>query len=213
MLETSVRSMRPRAADLPRFQRVTVTVNGRYMLPDQREYPCTLTSMSPGDCWVEGPETGVAGARVIAYLDQLGRIEGSIGERGVRGFLLDLDMSPRKRDKLAAQLTWLANKDALALPEDRRHERVVPTTRFTELKLDDGRAYPCRIIDISLSGAGVEIKVRPAIGTLASVGRIRARVVRHFSEGIGLEFLAASDGVPSAQPQGLATIEAALRPV
>jgi hypothetical protein len=68
--------MRPRAADLPRFQRVTVTVNGRYMLPDQREYPCTITSMSPGDCWVEGPETGVAGARVIAYLDQLGRIEG-----------------------------------------------------------------------------------------------------------------------------------------
>jgi len=28
--------------------------------------------------------------------------------------------TPRKRDKLAAQLTWLANRQILNLPEDRR---------------------------------------------------------------------------------------------
>ena len=30
----------------------------------------------------------------------------------------------RKREKFTAQLTWLANKHELDLPEDRRHERV-----------------------------------------------------------------------------------------
>ena len=34
--------------------------------------------------------------------------------------------TPRKRDKLAAQLTWLANRSTLGLPEDRRHDRIVP---------------------------------------------------------------------------------------
>ena len=34
--------------------------------------------------------------------------------------------TPRKRDKLAAQLTWLANRHILSLPEDRRHGRIVP---------------------------------------------------------------------------------------
>lgn len=34
--------------------------------------------------------------------------------------------TPRKRDKLAAQFTWLANRYILGLPEDRRHGRTRP---------------------------------------------------------------------------------------
>ena len=66
---------------------------------------------------------------------------------------------------MAAQLTWLANKDILNLPEDRRHERVVPDNRHSTVVLDDGRRYNCKIIDISLSGAAIELAVRPAMGT------------------------------------------------
>ena len=89
---------------------------------------------------------------------------------------------------MAAQLTWLANKDILNLPEDRRHERVVPDIRHSSIVLEDGRRYNCKITDISLSGAAVEIEVRPALGTPISLGRMRARVVRHFSDGIAVEF-------------------------
>ena len=56
-------------------------------------------------------------------------------------------------DKLAAQLTWLSNRHVLGLPEDRRHERVVPKASRTLLVLDSGHEYPCRVIDVSLSGA------------------------------------------------------------
>lgn len=62
---------------------------------------------------------------------------------------------------MAAQLTWLANKDVLDLPEDRRHERVVPDIRHSTVVLDYGRRYNCKIIDISLSGAAIELDVRP----------------------------------------------------
>ena len=82
----------------------------------------------------------------------------------------------------------MANRHELSLPEDRRHERVIPTTRLTEIKLEDGRTYSVRIIDLSLSGAAVELDVRPAIGTLIWLGNMRGRVVRHFDEGVALEF-------------------------
>lgn len=180
-------------AQLPRFQRVKVSVLGRYMLADRREFPCQVLDMSPGDAVVVAPVSGNVGEKVIAYLDHLGRVEGSIVEAVDGGFVMDIAASPRKRDKMAAQLTWLANKDILNLPEDRRHERVVPDNRHSTVVLDDGRRYNCKIIDISLSGAAIELAVRPAMGTPVTLGRMRARVVRHFQDGVAVEFASAQE--------------------
>lgn len=171
-----------------RFQRVRVSILGRYMLADRREFPCQIIEMSPGDAVVIAPVSGRVGEKVIGYLDHLGRVEGTILEMFDGGFRMDLVASSRKREKLAAQLTWLANRDLLNLPEDRRHERVVPDIRHSSILLEDGRRYNCKITDISLSGAAVEIDVRPALGTPITLGRMRARVIRHFSDGIAVEF-------------------------
>jgi hypothetical protein len=180
-------------AQMPRFQRVKVSVLGRYMLTDRREFPCQVLEMSPGDAVVIAPVSGAPGERVVAYLDYLGRVEGAVTEVIEGGFKMDMAATPRKRDKTAAQLTWLANKDLLNLPEDRRHERVVPDNRHSTVVLDDGRRYNCKIIDISLSGAAIELAVRPAMGTPMTLGRMRAKVVRHFSEGVAVEFASAQE--------------------
>jgi PilZ domain len=180
-------------AQLPRFQRVRVSVLGRYMLADRREFPCQVLEMSPGDAMVVAPVPGTVGERVIAYLDHLGRIEGSITGLVDGGFAMEVTASGRKREKMAAQLTWLANKDLLDLPEDRRHERVVPDNRHSTVVLDDGRRYNCKIIDISLSGAAIELAVRPAMGTPVTLGRMRARVIRHFPDGVAVEFASAQE--------------------
>jgi len=193
--QTPMRSSRPARAyaQMPRFQRVKVSVLGRYMLADRREFPCQVLEMSPGDAVVIAPVAGNVGERVIAYLDHIGRAEGTIIESIEGGFVIDIAASPRKRDKMAAQLTWLANKDLLNLPEDRRHERVVPDNRHSTVVLDDGRRYNCKIIDISLSGAAIELAVRPAMGTPVTLGRMRARVVRHFPDGVAVEFASAQE--------------------
>jgi hypothetical protein len=101
--------------------------------------------------------------------------------------------SERKREKLAAQLTWLANKHELDLPEDRRHERVAPAQPAHGHAAGDGRQYRCRIIDLSLSGAAVETEVRPAIGVQVMLGTMRGQVVRHFEDGIAIEFAVIQD--------------------
>lgn len=195
MLTDNARSARPARsyAQLPRFQRVRVSLLGRYMLTDRREFPCQVLEMSPGDAVVIAPISGIAGERVIGYIDHLGRIEGDITDVIDGGFKMDIVATSRKRDKMAAQLTWLANKDLLNLPEDRRHERVVPDNRHSTVVLDDGRRYNCKIIDISLSGAAIELAVRPAMGTPVTLGRMRARVVRHFGDGVAVEFVSAQE--------------------
>jgi hypothetical protein len=186
-------SDRNMAASNDRFQRVSVSILGRYMLADRREFPCQVLSMSPGDAVVIAPVAGIVGERIIAYLDHIGRIEGTILHQVDGGFVMDIAASPRKRDKMAAQLTWLANKELLNLPEDRRHERVVPDIRHSTVVLDDGRRYNCKIIDISLSGAAIELEVRPAMGTPITLGRMRARVIRHFQNGVAVEFASAQE--------------------
>jgi len=186
-VEAASARIEPRA-ERRNFQRVRVNVYGRFMLEDRSEYPCQVIDMSPGDVAFRAERTGQPGERVIAYLDHIGRIEGVITRIFDDGFAITLVASDRKRDKLAAQLTWLANKHELDLPEDRRHERVSPRNPISVLKLDDGRQYQCRIVDLSLSGAAIELDVKPAIGVQVSLGTMRGRVVRHFEDGVAIEF-------------------------
>lgn len=178
----------PSRAERRHFQRVRVKVYGRYMLEDRTEHPCQVIDMSPGNALFRCDRVGALGERVIAYLDHIGRIEGVITRLQEDGFAITLIASDRKRDKLAAQLTWLANKHELDLPEDRRHERVTPRNPVSVVRLEDGREYQCRIVDLSLSGAAVEIDVRPALGTPVTLGTMRGRVIRHFEDGIAVEF-------------------------
>ena len=170
------------------FQRVKVNLHGRFMLEDRSEHPCQVLDMSPATATLYTEAVPRPGERVIAYIDHIGRVEGSVVRTFEGGFAVDLNTIARKREKLAAQLIWLANKHELDLPEDRRHERVVPKNSSSVLVLGDGRQYRCRILDLSLSGAAVSINVRPAIGTLVTLGGMRGQVVRHFEEGIAIEF-------------------------
>ncbi|MCD1266487.1 PilZ domain-containing protein [Shinella sp. AETb1-6] len=175
-------------SDQRNFQRVSVNLSGRLMTANHDEYDCTVLDMSPGDANFICAARPRMGERIIAYIDHLGRIEGNVALLNDTGFAIQLTATDRKREKLAAQLTWIANKHELGLPEDRRHDRLTPRNTRTELTLDDGRRYPCRIIDLSLSGAAIDIEVRPALGTPVQLGSMKGRVVRHFQEGVAIEF-------------------------
>jgi hypothetical protein len=183
----------PSRAERRNFQRVRVKIYGRFMLEDRSEHPCQVVDMSPGNVALRTDRRGEPGERVIAYLDHIGRVEGVITRFLQDGFAMTVIASDRKRDKLAAQLTWLANKHELDLPEDRRHERVSPRNPMTSMRMSDGRQYRCRIIDLSLSGAAIETEVRPAIGVQVMLGTMRGQVVRHFEEGVAIEFAVIQD--------------------
>jgi PilZ domain len=178
----------PLSEERRRFQRVRVNLLGRYMLADRREFPCQINDMSPGGMALIVPVNGKAGERVIVYVDHIGRLEGSIARQFPNGFAMTITATPRKRDKLASQLTWLANRHVLGLPEDRRHDRVIPRNPHAAVVLPDGSHFMAQIIDMSLSGAAVASENKPAIGTIIRLGKTPARVIRHVDLGFAVEF-------------------------
>jgi hypothetical protein len=180
----------PLAEERRRHQRVNVNLLGRYMLADRREYPCQVVNMSPGGIALAAPVSGNPGERVIAYVDHLGRLEGKIARTLDNGFAMTIEATLRKRDKLAAQLTWLANRHILNLPEDRRHGRFIPRKAMARLILPNGNNVTCRVMDLSESGAAIAIspELRPVVGAMVTVGKTQGRVVRHIEDGFAIEF-------------------------
>jgi len=171
-----------------RFQRVPVSLFGRYMLESRSEFPCQTIEMSPGDMLLHAPTKPSLGEQVVVYLDDLGRFAGPCVRLTDSGFALLLNLPAGKRDKLADQLTWFANRHSFGIADDRRHERIVPVMRRAVLRTPDAREIIVRIQDISLSGAGLESEWRPPLGSHVVVGSTPAVVVCHFEGGFACAF-------------------------
>jgi hypothetical protein len=190
------RANRPLVKIVPerrRHRRVPVTVFGRFMREDKQEYPCQIINMSAGGMAMLAPVVCQDGERIVAYLDNLGRIEGVVVRNFEGGFAMRILASLHKRERIANLLTWLTNQKALGLGEERKHERVVPRINASKLILPNGDVHNCRVIDVSLSGASVACAVKPEIGTVVILGRMRGRVVRHHEQGVGLQFVELQD--------------------
>lgn len=166
-----------------------VSLVGRFMTPDHTEYPCQIVAMSARAMEVICAHDGAVGMSVICYVTHVGRVEGTITEQFIGGFEVEIVCSERKREKIATKLGWVVAHAKGGTVDDRVHERVTPRNTLSQITTTDGRTYPCRILDISLSGAAIELDVRPALGTRMVLGGLEGVVVRQFDEGIALEFL------------------------
>lgn len=179
--------------DRRRHRRTPVTIRGRFMREDKREYPCEVINMSAGGMAILASVACNAGERIVAYLDNLGRIEGTVVRNFDGGFAIRIVASLYKRERIANLLTWLINQKRLGLGEERKHERIVPRINASKLILPDGSVHNCRVIDVSLSGASVACAIKPAVGTMVVLGRMRGRVVRHHEQGLALQFVELQD--------------------
>ncbi len=177
------------AQDRRTSYRVQVALSGRYMLEDKQEYHCTTIDMSLTGVSLKASAQGVIGQRVIVYLDTIGRLEGRITRHHWDGFALEFNVPPAKRERLAEQLTWLANRAILGIPEGRRYDRLIPKQQDAIVRLESGREVPCQIIDVSLSGAGIRVAAPMPMGSLATLGNTTGRVVRQFDGGVALQFV------------------------
>jgi hypothetical protein len=179
----------PATAERRRHQRVRVCLAGRFMRSDRQEFDCESIDASPGGIAFASQASVMLGERIVAYVNQIGRIEGRVARTFEGGFAIQMRLTPAKRDKLADQLTWLANRHVLGLPEDRRHPRIQPRHRVTTVRLANGREFAASLIDLSMSGAAISVACRPPVGSPVVVGTTPAQVVRLIDGGVAVEFL------------------------
>ena len=62
------------------------------------------------------------------------------------------------------------------------------STGVARLTVESGSSFGCKVLNLSLGGAAVEVEVRPPIGQKVSLGRTEGRVVRHTRNGLAIEF-------------------------
>lgn len=170
----------------------TASLFGRFMLPDMSEHPCQVNKISIEGATFITSHVPPGGLAVVAYLEEVGRIEATSGLPVPGGFEVSFSLTGARRDRLQSRLNWLAQKQAGVDPgsiEDRRHARYEPKESRSQITLPDGREYPCEVVDISLSGAAVKVEVMPAVGTNLLLGKMRGRVVRYLESGIAIEFV------------------------
>jgi PilZ domain len=176
-------------ADRRRHKRIAVSLLGRFMRESKHDFPCKLIDISAGGAAVSCAVAVNQGERIVAYFEHLGGLEGEIVRAFEGGFAFRIRASRHKREKLAAQLTWFANRSEPHEADARRHERIAPANKDFTLQLAEGIAVACRVLDVSVSGASILTPARPAIGSEVVLGNLRARVMRHHHQGLGVQFL------------------------
>ncbi len=195
------------ASERRRYDRVVLTLPGRYMLADGQEFDCQVVDVSPVGIAIRGPLVGDLGERVVAYVQELGRIEGVVVRRSSDSFAMELRVCSNKLHKLAARIDWLIRRQTEGLPERRSFVRYDREDERTTLQLSDGRAFAAALLDVSTNSAALEVDVAPPLGAAVTVGERRAHVSRHFAGGIAVTFdqdaaAKSFDEIEAAGPRG-----------
>jgi hypothetical protein len=175
-----------------RHRRVPMKLNVRFLLEDGSEHGGQVSNISIGGMSITSEARPAAGSSIIAYVQDLGRLEGLVSRMDENGFAVRLTLSAMRRDKLEERLgadsPSAAKSSAKSAAGGRRHQRET-TSGVTRIHRADGREIACRVIDLSLGGVSVETAEWPPLGEQVMVGKMRGRVVRHHETGIAIEFV------------------------
>ncbi len=179
---------------------VNIVCEGSYMLHrwydpqgKLRTLACRTMRVSPFRMIVDVPVVGRVGDRITSYFGEFGEFEGNVSDTRQGRILLELEMTPEKREWMADKLTWLEKKyKDPSVKDARRDARFIPQVSHTTLTLADGTVHNCFIMDVSPSGVAVPWEVQPPLGMLA-VGSCVGRVVRIFGTGFAVKFVEKQD--------------------
>ena len=185
--------------DKRRYPRVPLELSARFMSPDGTEHEATVRDISAGGVAFSSETCPEIGTHVIAYVTDIGRLGGTVVRHIEGGYAIEIDCPPSKRERLVERLTWHSSGGQTKDADDRRHMRV-KVDHHACLQLADGREIECTVIDMSLSGASLEVNAYPPIGSIVQIGRMRGHVVRHHPTGIAVKF----DNIPPT-PGSLST--------
>jgi hypothetical protein len=170
--------------------RSSVRLTGKVFLPDTEAIlDCFVTNLSVGGAGLWCEALLPVEAPLVLYIDGFGRFDGIAthvenGEAGVK-----FSCQEAKRRRLEDDLIAFIQGGMKPVTRLRRSERAVTVVPIGHFRREGGEAIPCEVRDISLRGASLKTRQRPAVGEVVHLGQTRGWVVRHSEDGIGVQFL------------------------
>lgn len=165
--------------------KLKIELPGRYLTPDGEEYECMTVDFSLGGVRFRAPVSPSPGANVIAYVSELGRLQGSVMRRMSDGFVIALALTELKTERLAHKIARLNTKDA----KDRRlFPRVALAGALIPVRCADGRNELAPVIDVSESGIAFRTSLALQVGERLEIGEQTGVIVRMFDGGAAAKF-------------------------
>lgn len=173
-------------ADRRRHARIHAPLRARVLTEDGYERPCVVSNISAGGALLKAKTAPPAGSYVVLYIDDVGRFEGKVVRSGQHSFAVDYRGRKSKSQRTADAITAAVHYRGARL-ERRVSPRIKQDAPATVI-LETGETLSCSILDISLTGASIEIDPRPPLGAQLILGRMAAKVVRRHEKGVGVVF-------------------------
>jgi hypothetical protein len=178
------------ANDQRKDDRSPVRLSGKIFLPDtETTLDCFVTNLSVCGAGLWCEEALPVEAPLVLYIDGFGRFDAIViraenGEAGVK-----FSCQEAKRRRLEGDLIAFVQGGMKPVTRLRRSARAVADVSIGHFRREGGEAVPCQVHDISLRGASLKTRHRPAVGEVLHLGQTRGWVVRHSEDGIGVQFL------------------------
>lgn len=172
-----------------RHRRVQWQVRVRGLTGDGEEFVATTVDVCAGGLRINLARPLSEGENLVLYIDDIGRVEGVVSRVLEEiGYAIEFRVPPRKRDKIADQLTWLINKDRLGLTDERDAERR-PGGGQVIATYGKGISIACAVGDVSIFGVALKTAgPRPMIGDKVTVGERSGTCVRYIEGGFAVDF-------------------------
>ena len=178
-------------SDRRKYSRADLPLKARFLNEHGEEFPCIIANISAGGAMVRAKRPPANGSKVVIYVDRLGRFEGTVVRKSDKVFAVTYPKRRAKAAKIADDLIEVVNTGQRST--DRRSTPRIQQDSLAQVELEDGRIARCAILDISLTGASIEIKPRPPLGASLILGRMTAKVVRRHEKGVGVVFTGAAE--------------------
>jgi PilZ domain len=178
-------------SDRRKYARVDLPLKARFLDDKGEERPCIVLNVSAGGALLRAKNPPAFGKAVVLYIDKLGRFEGRVIRSGGNSFAINYEKKREKSARIADDITEVMHKGRRSL--DRRNTPRIRQDAPALVHFENGRTEKCAILDISLTGASIEVDPRPPLGMRLILGRMMAKVVRRHDTGVGIVFTGSAD--------------------
>ena len=177
--------------DRRKHQRAQLPLKARFLNEVGQEHRCIVVDVSAGGAFIRTKNPPAFGKRVVLYIEQLGRYEGLVTRSDKNCFAIHYEKGRKKSAETADKITEVLHKGRRST--DRRKDVRTSHDKPTLVHFEDGRSEECAILDISLTGASIEVSPRPPLGMRLILGRMTAKVIRRHDTGVGVLFTGSAD--------------------
>lgn len=157
--------------------------------PRRRDFYAITTDVSAEGIRFRSSARLAAGEDLTCSIRHVGLVETRIAQAIGQEFVVSVRGGGPALAGLARQFVILSRAQDLRAEPVRVHRRIVPRQKAVMVTLEGGDAVPGHVLNLSASGVALLLDRSLDLGAMIRVGQKMARVMRHFTHGVGAAFV------------------------